>query len=338
MKPLRRVLLLISALCLVLLGLSACGDDSGEATDEGSVTVSGEFGSLPKVDYDGRVTRTETKVDVVSEGNGETVGEGDSVMAHYYLGNGYLGEEAANTWAPAQAGQPATPQVLSLGEDTIPALEKALVDHKVGSRVVVEAKPDDAYGEQGNPNLYIDSGDSVVFVVDIMAKLEPEIENKPDQAAGRPLLKFAKGKPSGFDFSKAPSQAPMLRKVVLQQGQGAPVKKGDDLAMRYLGSVWGTKDTFDENYSKEISPFRIGTGQLIKAWDQLLVGEKAGSRVMLIVPSEFGYGEKGQGKKIKPGDDLVFVVDVLGSSPPAKPAPVEKPTEQPSEQTTPSQK
>src|SRR5699024_195728 len=121
--------------------------------------------------------------------------------------------------------------------------------------------------------------------------------------------------PRGFDFSKAPAEAPRLRKVTLVQGDGAPVQKGSYLAMRYLGQVWGSDKVFDENYSKQITPFQIGTGNLIKAWDQLLVGVKAGSRVMLIVPSEFGYGDKGQGKDIKPGDDLVFVVDVLGSAP-----------------------
>lgn len=317
MKPLRRVLALISTLCLILLGLSACGGEAPIGSeDTGSVEVTGKPGSAPKVKYDGRVVRTDSEVEVVTEGDGEVVAQGDKVMAHYYIGNGYTGEEAASTWT----GPMSTPQVLPLDEETIPALKQATIDHPVGSRVVVEAAPEDAYGEQGNPNLFISPGDTVVFVVDILAKLKPEItDTKPDKGSAdqgdRPLLKLKKdGTPAGFDFSKAPAEAPRLQKVVLKQGDGAPVKKGQALAMRYLGQVWGSEKVFDENYSKDITPFEIGTGGLIKAWDELLVGVKAGSRVMLIVPSEFGYGDAGKGKDIKPGDDLVFVVDVLGSA------------------------
>ncbi|MDN5895891.1 MAG: FKBP-type peptidyl-prolyl cis-trans isomerase, partial [Nocardioides sp.] len=315
-----RVLALISALSLVLVGLSACGSDD-ESGNSGEISVSGEFGAEPTVKYDGRVERSDTEVDVLSEGDGDTVAAGDAVMAHYYVGNGYVGEKAISTWDPAPQSGRVTSQVLELGKESIPALKKAIIDQKVGSRVVVEASPEDAYGDQGNPTLFISPGDTVVFVVDILAKLEPEIAKKTDAGAGRPVIKFAKGVPSSFDFSKAPAGAPRLQKITLVQGKGDPVKKGEDLAMRYLGSVWGSNKVFDENYSKDITPFQIGAGSLIPAWDKLLVGVKAGSRVMLIVPSEFGYGEDGRGEDIKPGDDLVFVVDVLGSTP-ASPQPV----------------
>jgi peptidylprolyl isomerase len=83
----------------------------------------------------------------------------------------------------------------------------------------------------------------------------------------------------------------------------------------YYGEVYGGDKAFDESYSKQPVTFALGTGGLIKAWDQGLVGVNQGSRVMLIVPSDHGYGAQGSPQAgIKGGDTLVFVVDVLGVS------------------------
>ncbi|MEU9843802.1 FKBP-type peptidyl-prolyl cis-trans isomerase [Actinomadura sp. NPDC048032] len=58
----------------------------------------------------------------------------------------------------------------------------------------------------------------------------------------------------------------------------------------------------------------IGTGQVMKGWDQGLVGQKVGSRVLLVVPPALGYGAKGLAQFGIRGDDtLVFVVDLLGA-------------------------
>ena len=92
--------------------------------------------------------------------------------------------------------------------------------------------------------------------------------------------------------------------------------------MYYLGQVWDAKKPFDNNYDAEfpgiagangqVEPITIGEGNVIKGWDQGLIGVKAGSRVLLEIPAKLGYGKKGSGKLIKGGDTLVFVVDVLG--------------------------
>ena len=61
--------------------------------------------------------------------------------------------------------------------------------------------------------------------------------------------------------------------------------------------------------------FPIGVGRLIKGWDQGLVGVPQGSRVLLVVPPDLGYGAKGSAPKIPGNATLVFVVDVLGVAP-----------------------
>ncbi len=59
----------------------------------------------------------------------------------------------------------------------------------------------------------------------------------------------------------------------------------------------------------------IGQGQVIKGWDQSLVGQTIGSRLLLVIPPDLGYGSQGNSSAgIKGSDTLVFVVDILDAS------------------------
>lgn len=305
----RRVVALLGILCLVLLGLSACGSDDAGGEASGSVKVSGEFGKEPKVTYDGRLTRTSTDVEVLEEGTGETIEQGDSAFIHLYIGNGFTREKASSSYDDKQ------PLLIQAGKDTIGGIRKAMVGHKAGARVQVLAEPDDAWGEVGNPELFIGNGDSVVFVVDILSKIldGPQGADQP-ASPSLPRIEEANGKVTGFDFASAGAPPKDLQVVTLVKGEGPPVKKGSWMAMHYLGQVWKGAKPFDENYSAEqITPFQIGVGNLIPAWDKGLVGVTQGSRVMLVVPPKDGYGKAGNKQAgIKGTDTLVFVIDVLG--------------------------
>jgi len=57
--------------------------------------------------------------------------------------------------------------------------------------------------------------------------------------------------------------------------------------------------------------FKLGAGQVIKGWDQGVAGMKVGGRRRLVIPARLGYGDRGAGRDIKPGETLVFVVDLL---------------------------
>jgi peptidylprolyl isomerase len=229
-------------------------------------------------------------------------------MAHLYIGNGFSGEKAYSTWDQKR------PTVLSAGEQSLPALREALEGQQIGSRVQVLATPEDAYGETGNPDLYIGNGDSVVFVVDILSEVlsGPEGEEQ-EPPAGLPSITEEDGKITALDFTDADPAEGGLQVVPLVEGEGPAIEKGDSIAMRYLGQVEGKKKPFDENYSAEqIEPFRIGTGDLIAGWDRGLVGVEQGSRVMLVIPPRLGYPKGNDAAGIKATDTLYFVVDVLG--------------------------
>ena len=69
----------------------------------------------------------------------------------------------------------------------------------------------------------------------------------------------------------------------------------------------------DASYNRqEPLRFRLGIGQVISGWDQGVVGMKVGGRRQLTIPPHLGYGDRGAGGVIKPGETLIFVVDLLG--------------------------
>jgi peptidylprolyl isomerase len=94
-------------------------------------------------------------------------------------------------------------------------------------------------------------------------------------------------------------------------GTGSEVKAGDTVTVNYLGTLEnGTK--FDSSYDRN-TPFttQIGVGQVIKGWDEGIVGMKVGGKRKLIIPPDLGYGSQGAGGSIPPNSTLVFVVELL---------------------------
>ncbi|HYU84393.1 MAG TPA: FKBP-type peptidyl-prolyl cis-trans isomerase [Kribbellaceae bacterium] len=100
---------------------------------------------------------------------------------------------------------------------------------------------------------------------------------------------------------------------VLKEGSGPVVNKGDLLLAHYIGQIWRDGKVFDNSYDRGApSAFPIGTGGVIKGWDEGLVGKKAGSRVLLSIPPDKGYGATGQTSAgIQGTDTLIFVVDLI---------------------------
>lgn len=113
-----------------------------------------------------------------------------------------------------------------------------------------------------------------------------------------------------FPETPAPSD---LVVHVLSPGDGALVEAGDDLVVHYLGQTWGG-NIFDNSYDRGSSiNFPIGVGAVISGWDEGLVGQQIGSRVLLSIPPHLGYGDRGMPQAgIKGTDTLVFVVDIVG--------------------------
>ena len=95
-------------------------------------------------------------------------------------------------------------------------------------------------------------------------------------------------------------------------GDGPEATPGKTCTMQYVGHGWSTRRQFDASWDRgEPFSFRLGAGMVIGGWDQGVAGMKVGGRRKLTIPPDLGYGSRGAGRDIKPGETLVFVVDLL---------------------------
>ena len=276
-----------------------------------SVKVEGDVGTAPEVTFDGQVDASETTTEVLVEGDGPELAAGDQVLTHLWFGNGFTQEKAFSTYDQEK------PELVTIDEKTLsPVFREGIEGQTVGSRVMVAAPASEAFGEQGNPQLGIGNKDTVVVVLDLMSDVLEEPSGESAKAPswapehrreGRRThrLRLQGGLRSPATSSAAPSSC---------KGDGAKVEKGQTIVVDYLGQVFDGKKPFDESFSKEPTSFQIGVGAVVPGWDKTLVGKKVGSRVVMAIPPEDGYGKKGNPQAgIKGDDTLYFVVDILAA-------------------------
>jgi len=94
-------------------------------------------------------------------------------------------------------------------------------------------------------------------------------------------------------------------------GTGSVVKSGDTVEINYVGTLTnGTK--FDAS-ADHGGPFttQIGVGQVIKGWDEGIIGMKVGGKRKLVIPPSLGYGDQAMGA-IPPNSTLIFQVQLVG--------------------------
>ena len=96
------------------------------------------------------------------------------------------------------------------------------------------------------------------------------------------------------------------------EGTGTEVKKGDTVVVNYRG--WLDDGTeFDSSKKPGRTPFsfKVGAGNVIKGWDEGLVGMKIGGVRELKLSPEMGYGSRGAGGVIPPNATLHFEIELL---------------------------
>ncbi|GAC1351671.1 MAG: hypothetical protein NVS3B20_02180 [Polyangiales bacterium] len=101
-----------------------------------------------------------------------------------------------------------------------------------------------------------------------------------------------------------------LEKVDVKVGTGAEAKTGSKVKVHYTGKLTnGTQ--FDSSVGKAPFEFTLGNGEVIKGWDQGVVGMKVGGKRKLTIPSDLAYGDGGSPPTIPPKATLVFDVELL---------------------------
>lgn len=315
----RRTATAIIAAALVA-GLAACSSDPEPAPDDvdavaepgasrtaeedqaviDAVTVEGDLGAAPTVTFDLplEVGAPVARLDVA--GDGDPLEAGQLLTVHYVMIDGEDGTTFGSTWDTD------TPERITMGDpQIIAALNEVLEGQNVGTRVLAAAPG----GEETDTSPAFAATLMVLEIIDARA---PRAEGEAvEPADGLPVVTLAD---DGAPSIEIPADATEPDELVVQpliRGDGPEVTTGQYLTVHYTGWLWdGT--VFDSSWESG-SPFPtpIGVGAVIPGWDEGLVGQTVGSQVLLVIPSEMGYGATGAGE-IPPDATLVFVVDILG--------------------------
>ncbi len=102
-----------------------------------------------------------------------------------------------------------------------------------------------------------------------------------------------------------------LRIEDTQLGEGKAAVKGALITTQYRGFL-EDGSSFDSSYERG-KPFQcvIGTGRVIKGWDQGLMGMRVGGKRKLWVPAALAYGERGMGARVPANANLLFEIELL---------------------------
>ncbi len=117
----------------------------------------------------------------------------------------------------------------------------------------------------------------------------------------KPEIDFPDGQPPGE-----------LEITDITDGTGEEATAGHTAVVHYVGVAFSTGEEFDASWNRgEPFSFRLGAGNVIAGWDRGVQGMKVGGRRKLVIPPDLGYGDRGAGGAIAPGETLIFVVDLL---------------------------
>ena len=131
------------------------------------------------------------------------------------------------------------------------------------------------------------------------------------------VLAVAAPNPSFAQIAGAPVTTQSGLKIIDQTvGKGASPKTGQICTMHYTGWLYENGNRtrkFDSSVDRgQPFEFIIGTGQVIRGWDEGVASMKVGGKRTLIIPPDLGYGARGAGGVIPPNATLLFEVELLG--------------------------
>ncbi len=140
-------------------------------------------------------------------------------------------------------------------------------------------------------------------------------EAEAADVSGDACVDLAAPLPEGTPDITMPVGPPPTELVVedLVEGDGDVVEEGATVEVDYAGVACSTGVLFDSSYERG-TPVEFPLDGVIPGWTEGLVGMKVGGTRLLVIPPELGYGTKGSGEDIAPGETLVFVIELRSVS------------------------
>ncbi|MEV4255246.1 FKBP-type peptidyl-prolyl cis-trans isomerase, partial [Spirillospora sp. NPDC049652] len=253
------------------------------------VSVKGTAGQRPEVKIPKGTPKDGFATKVLAKGKGRGARKGDLVVADY-VGYRWSKDGSKLLASSYLTGQP---EAFPTWE-VVPGLAKAFEGARPGGRVVAKIPPKQGYGDAGDQGRQIGPDDTLVYVLDVRGVFaRSAMAHGQSRTLSDPALPQVgdggAGQAPSITVPKRPAPK-ALRTRTLVQGDGPQVRKGQLLALQYKGVFWRNGKEFDSSWtSGHPHAVTIGTGQVIKGWDQALVGQRVGSRLLLAVPPDLAY-------------------------------------------------
>lgn len=298
---------------LALVGCSSAGapascDRAGGASPAlDLINAAGPVGE-PTLTIDSPVYVDKTKFADVTVGEGRAVtSDAQDVVFSVTIASGSTGETLISS--------PTDVRPLSGWADHYEGLVEMMRCATEGSRIV-GAIPFDGLSEEAASSIGLREGQAIAVVLDLQRVYPAAADGVPqyNDRAGMPSVVLA---PDGTPGIIVPDADPPseLAVEVLKRGDGPKVGDTDTIRIHYTGLTWVDSEVFDSTWEKGASA-TVTLDGVVPGFAQALDGATVGSQLLVVIPPDLGYGEKGSGS-IPGNATLVFVIDVLGTDPPA---------------------
>jgi len=281
-------------------------------SDLSGFKVSGDFSGQVTVEADWPLKADQTMSEVLIKGTGEAITSSDYVELSY---TGFNARTGTMFDSSTYDGAPLYAPVNGL----VPGVTNSLAGKHVGDRVLMAVTGPDGYDSQGGiAQAGIQVGDTLVFVMDILsAQLPGPQGDAVAPKAGLPTVTTDSNNtptvhiPAGFQAPGSLVVQPLIT------GTGPKVAATDAITANYVEVNAATGAVLDTTYGTTNTPQTGVLDVMIPGWQQGLVGQTVGSRVMLVVPPALAYpnGDQNATPTIPPGQTLVYIVDILFTQP-----------------------
>jgi peptidylprolyl isomerase len=324
-------------LVTLVLALTGCGGGKPSAKPTVGIPVTTKYadfqfptvssnvlGTDPKIISSTRPP-TESMLKVLHQGTGAPIKDGEVLAV----------DLKAQVWEPSGIELPPFENTFDNGRLFVQAMDKVvaawpkkLPGVPIGSRVLLIAPPQDAFGMHPPKGAGILPNDTLMFVIDVLGAFPrtagPDGASLPAHDAKLPTVSGVIDPKISLPAGAAPTT---LQQELLVRGNGPTVADASWVAVQYTGMVWNGARVFDSTWERKDGALplamrlappgdlngRRATGAvagLLKG----LIGRTVGSRVLLVIPPGEGYGAAGnQAAGITAKDTMVFVVDILGT-------------------------
>ncbi len=283
---------------------SAAADLCSSAAPSGAVsdgiTVTGDFGTVPTVDFTKPIDTTNLTLQrtVQTKGTGAAIAAGDFVSYAATILDGATGSVLS------QAGY--TPGEILPEQISADNGGQIFGCATVGSRLTLAT----ATGNETTP--------SVVYVIDVLG-ITPTAAWGEEQApvAGMPTVSLGDGGAPAITIPEGQTPPTETQVATLKKGDGPVVQAGNQVLLQYTGVRWSNGETFDSTWDKGGVPTSFATNKVVAGFQKALEGQTVGSQVLVTMTPADGYGEGDINTTDLKGETLVFVIDILGTAPAA---------------------